>query len=98
MSLQITEISSKLSAHENCLDKLSIKKQINFLSLQIRAFSSKLSAHENCLDKMSTTNISKFETPMKENEELLNTNIDTKNEKFKSEASISINKTAFHLS
>ena len=44
--------------------------------------------------KMSITTISKFETLMKEHEkELLDTNIDMKIEKFKSEVSNSVNNT-----
>ena len=42
---------------------------------------------------MSITNISKFETATKKNEDLLNTKIDTEIDKFKAEASSSINKT-----
>ena len=42
---------------------------------------------------MNITNISKSETAVKENVELINTNIDTDLYEFKNEASISINKT-----
>ena len=46
---------------------------------------------------MSITNIHKFETAIKRNKELLNTNIDTNIDKFKAEASSSINKTVYPL-
>ena len=45
------------------------------MSLQIIDISSKLSAYETRLDKMSINNISKFDTAMKENEDLLKHNI-----------------------
>ena len=62
------------------------------LSLQITNILSKLSAYENCLGKFSIANITKFETVTKENEEILNTNIDTNIDEFKAESSSSINK------
>ena len=42
---------------------------------------------------MSINNINKFETAMKEHEEILNTKIETKIDDLKSEVSISINQT-----
>ena len=95
---KLTEISPKLTTYEDRLEKLSITKiHIQPLSLQITSISSKLSAYENRLDKMSIANITKFGTTMKENEDILNTNIDTKIDEFKDEASISINKTLYPL-
>ena len=46
---------------------------------------------------MSIADISKFETAMKENEEILNMKIDTNIEKIKDEASRSINKTFYPI-
>ena len=46
------------------------------MSLHITDISSKLPAYETSFEKMSITNTSKFETSMKENEELLNTKSD----------------------
>ena len=65
---KITDLSSKLLTYEDRLEKLIINEtQIHPLSLQITEISSKFSAYKNRLDKMSITNISKFETAMKEN-------------------------------
>ena len=44
---------------------------------------------------MNFNNISKFETEMKEHEEILNTKFDTNIDDLKAEASISINKNSF---
>ena len=62
------------------------------MSLQITEILSKFSAYEHRLDNMSFNNISKFETAMKEHEEILNTKIDTNIDDLKAEASSSINK------
>ena len=63
------------------------------MSLQITEISSKFSAYDNRVDKMIINNISKFDTAMKEDEELLKNKID----KFEAEASSSINKTVSAL-
>ena len=62
------------------------------MSLHIKEFLSIFSAYENRLENMSFNNISKFETEMKEHEDILNTKIDTKIYDLKYEASSSINK------
>ena len=75
----------------------STETNIQPLSLQITEISSKISAYEKFLDKMSIATITKFETAMKEHEDIINTNIDTRIDEFKYEASSSINKTLYPL-
>ena len=67
--------------------------QIQSMSLHITEISSKLSAYKTLLDKMSINNICKFDTAMKENEELLKKKID----KIKAKASSSNNKTVYDI-
>ena len=59
--------------------------------------SSKFSAYENCLDKLSIAGITKLETIMEEQEEILNMKIDTHIDYLKSEASSSINNIFYPL-
>ena len=46
------------------------------MSLHITEITSKFSDYETLLDKMISNKISRFDTAMKENEELLKNNID----------------------
>ena len=48
---------------------------------------------KTAFDKMSISNINKFETEMKEDEEILNTKIDTNIDDLKAESPSSINQT-----
>ena len=95
---ELREISSNLSTYEDRLDTLILKEtQIQTLSLQITEISSKLSAYEDRLDKLNIANINKFETVMKEHEEILNSKIDTDIGDLKAEATSSTNQKFYTL-